>query len=119
MIPRVQARLDETHGTSFELVRHFLGRLFDSEMVTTPGEWQKVAIGLLATLLSAGILALTTYWKSFDKMREAGLSLDQIYREIRANELSFITVAMAITALLTVLLWQSLFPSLRDCLVLA
>jgi len=32
--------------------------------------------------------------------------------------LSFIAVAMAITALLTILQWQSLFPSARDCLAL-
>jgi hypothetical protein len=111
--------LDETHGPGFELVRHFLGRLFESEMISIPGEWQKVAAGLLAALLSVGILALTTYWQSFGKMREAGLSLPQIYREIRTDELSFIAVAMGVTALLTILQWQSLFPNPRDCLALA
>src|SRR5207249_2519158 len=59
------------------------------------------------------------YLQSFDKMREAGLSRSQIYGEIRADELTFIAIAMGITALLTALVWQSLFPSLRDCLALA
>jgi predicted permease len=75
--------------------------------------------GLLAALLSVGILAVTTYWQSFGKMREAGLSLSRIYLEMRAGQLTFIAVAMGVTALLTVLQWQSLFPSLRDCLALA
>src|SRR5207247_8741181 len=79
----------------------------------------KVAAGVAAALLSVGILALPTYWQSFDKMREAGLSASQIYREMRADELSFVAIAMGITALLTVLQWQSLFPGLRDSLALA
>src|SRR5262245_8969850 len=111
--------MDETHGAAFELVRHFLSRIFDSEMFSVPGEWQKVAAGLLAVLLSLGILALPTYMESFNKMQEAGLSPSQIYREIRADELTFIAIAMALTALLTALAWQSLFPSLRDYLALA
>src|SRR5437016_9777087 len=32
MTSRIRAWLDETHGAGFELVRHFLGRLFESEM---------------------------------------------------------------------------------------
>ena len=74
---------------------------------------------MVAAMLSLGILALTTYWKSFDKMREAGLSPQRIYQEICADELTFIAAAMGVTALFTALLWQSLFPSLRDCLALA
>src|SRR5437867_11100900 len=96
MIPRIRAWLDETHGAGFELVRHFLARIFESEMFSVPGEWQKVAAGLLAVLLSLGILALPTYLQSFDKMRAAGLSLSQIYGEIRADELTFIALAMGI-----------------------
>ena len=38
---------------------------------------------------------------------------------MRADQLTFVGLAMAVTALLTVLQWQSLFPSLRDCLALA
>ena len=40
-------------ATRFELVRHFLARFFDNEMVSIPGEWQKVAIGIFAV---AGIV---------------------------------------------------------------
>jgi putative ABC transport system permease protein len=115
----IRAWLDETHGASVELVRHFLANIFDSDMFGVPGEWQKVAAGILAALLSLGILALPTFIQSFDKMREAGLSSLGIYSEMRAYELTFIGIAIGLTALLTALVWQSLFPSLRDCLALA
>src|ERR1700756_366888 len=67
---RLRSWLQETHGPGFELLRHFVVRFFDSEVTSLPGEWQKVAAGILA-------------------------------------------------AVLTALQWQSLFPSLRDCLALA
>ena len=52
-------------------------------------------------------------------MEDAGLSKARIFLEIRADELSFIAIAAAVTALLTALEWQALFPSRRDCLALA
>src|SRR6267378_1702432 len=119
MKARIRAWLDETHGASFELVRHFLASIFDSDMFSVPGEWQKVAAGLMAVLLSLGILALPTFMQSFNMMRAAGLSPLRIYGEMRSYELTFIAISIAITALLTALVWQSLFPSLRDCLALA
>jgi predicted permease len=119
MRQRLRTWLDETHGSGFELLRHFLGRLFESDMFGVPGEWQKVAGGVLAAVLSLGILALTTYMKRFDRMREAGLAPSRIFGEMRADELTFIALAMGITALLTALVWQSLFPSLGDCLAMA
>ena len=116
MTARVRAWLEETHSDNFELVRHFVSGFFDSEMLSVPGEWLKVAVGVLAVLLSAGFLALTTYYQSFNLMERAGLSKARIFQEIRADELSFIVIAAGITALLTALEWQSLFPSRRDCL---
>ena len=119
MTARVRAWLEETHSDNFELVRHFASGFFDSEMLSIPGEWLKVAVGVLAVLLSAGFLALTTYYQSFNMMEGAGLSRARIFQEIRADELSFIAIAAGITALLTALEWQALFPSKRDCLALA
>src|SRR5437899_1317588 len=107
MKARIRAWLDETHGASFELVRHFLASIFDSDMFSVPGEWQKVAAGLMAVLLSLGILALPTFMQSFNMMGEAGLSPLRIYGEMRAYELTFVTLAIGITALLTALAWQS------------
>jgi putative ABC transport system permease protein len=115
---RLRTWLAETHGANFELLRHFLLRFFDSEMAGA-GEWGKVAIGILASLVSVGIVVLRMYMERYDLMQNAGLSAAAVLREIRADQLTFIGLAMAVTALLTVLQWQSLFPSLRDCLALA
>ncbi|MBI4877167.1 MAG: ABC transporter permease [Acidobacteria bacterium] len=123
MKPRLQAWLDETHCAGFELLRHFLARFFDSEGGAAPGEWLKVAIGLFAALLSAGILVLKTYGAryTFDLYAlAAGNPPGPLYRQwVRADMLSFVGLAMAITALLTLLVWHSLVPAARDCLALA
>ena len=56
MIARLRQWLEETHSDTFELVRHFLARFFDNEMGASSGEWQKVAIGIFAALVSLGLL---------------------------------------------------------------
>ena len=93
MKERIRAWLEETHSDNFELVRHFCGGFFDSEMLAVPGEWVKVAVGVLAALLSAGFLALTTYYESFNRMEDAGLSKERIFAEIPGNEFTFIAIA--------------------------
>lgn len=119
MRARFRAWLEETHGGGFELVRHFLFRIFDNEMFSVPGDWHKVAAGLFAIFLSFGIVFLLPYMKRYGIMRGAGLSAEAIHREIRSDELMFIAIAMVLTAVLTAVVWQSLFPTRRDCLALA
>jgi predicted permease len=114
---RVRAWLGETHSTSFELLRHFLVRFFDNEMVTLPGEWQKVGIGIVAALISAALAALGIYRDRYRHLH--AVSFDIYRQDVRDDLVSFLVLAMAITAMLTILQWQSLFPSLRDCLALA
>jgi len=113
----MKERLEETHGPAVELVRHFLARFFDNEMVAIPGEWQKVAVGIFASLVSLGFPTLDIYWQRYKHLHELSFAT---YREgVREDLITFVVLAMAVTALLTVLQWQSLFPSLRDCLALA
>lgn len=97
--------LEETHGSRFELLRHFLGRMFDSEICAVRGQWVRVAVGAFALLLPAGMLLIRE--GTFD--REAVL----------ADELAVQTAVMAITGLVAVLQWQALFPGRRDYLCLA
>ncbi len=49
--------LDETHGAKFELTRHFLARMFDSELFSTAGQWRTVAVGAFAAILPAVMLS--------------------------------------------------------------
>src|SRR5947209_20168517 len=96
----IRTWLTETHSPNVELVRHFVVRFFDSEM-SGAGEWQKVAIGIFAALVSFGIVGVRTYMERYDRMHDAGLSAARILQEIRADQLTFIGLAMAVTALLT------------------
>jgi len=115
---KVRNWLNGTHGVKFELLRHFLLRFFDTEM-SGAGEWRKVAIGIFATLVSVSIVGFQTYIERYNLMQDAGLSEQQILREMCADQLVFIGLTMALTAILTVLQWQSLFPGIRDYLALA
>ena len=112
--------LDETHGTRFELLRHFLGSFFESELVSDSDEVRKVLIGIFAMFASLGIVFLQAFRARYNGLQSIVHSTPAIYRhELRSDQLLFIGVAMGVTVLLTVLNWQSLFPSLRDCLALA
>ena len=117
MKQRFREWLEQTHGSAWELVRHFLLRFFDNEMITIPGEWQKVAVGVFAALVSIALALFTTYRDRY-RFLNAG-PFNDYHDAIRHDVIFFTAVVMAATALLTILQWQSLFPSLRDCLALA
>ena len=109
--------LRETHGVQFELVRHFLRRLFDSEMIASPEQTRSALIGGLSIMLP-------WYQLLYGPLKEkyvylSGLPVPGPYREaVRADELWLITLAMSVIGLLTAFKWQALFPDLRDYRVL-
>ena len=103
-----------------ELLRHFLETFFDSEALAVSGEWKKTAIGVLAAFLSVGILVFSTYSKRYAILNSPTHSTLALYRsELRSDLLVFIGLASVLTAVLTLLQWQSLFPNRRDCLAFA
>jgi len=119
MIARLRQWLEETHSDTFELVRHFLARFFDNEIGASAGDWHKVAVGIFATLVSLGLLGLQVYQARFRLLQDAANSTPQLYQAtVREDFLSLLAITMALTALLTLLQWQSLFPSLRDYMAL-
>ena len=107
----------ETHGVKFELVRHFLARMFDSELFSATGQWQSVAVGIFATIFPAALL--------FGNYRAKYRHLDRLpsplpFRSAAvADELSLLVLVMSLSALVALLQWQSLFPSKRDYFALA
>jgi predicted permease len=117
MKQRFRAWLEETHGSGWELIRHFLLRFFDNDMITIPGEWQKVAVGIFASLVSVAFSLVDLYRDRYKHLNAAPFA--EYHQGVRDDLISFIVLTMAVTALLTILQWQSLFPSLRDCLALA
>jgi predicted permease len=117
MTARFREWLQETHNAGLELLRHFLGGFFDNEMVTVAGEWQKTAIGIFASMVSIALCALWVYSDRYKYLHAASF---ETYRSgVREDLVTFIALTMVVTALLTILQWQSLFLSLRDCLALA
>lgn len=110
--------IEETHSTGFELRRHFFARFFDSELVSSPGQWKVVVGGAIAMVLSLGIVFMQAYYHKY-RMLEA-LDTPEPYRLAAiADALFMITLAMCLIGLFTTMQWPSLFPGLRDYLVLA
>ncbi|MBZ5594090.1 MAG: hypothetical protein LAP39_17760 [Acidobacteriia bacterium] len=115
---RFREWLEETHSARFELCRHFFLRFFDSDLVSTPGQWRVVAIGALAILLSSSLIFVQAYWHKY-------IALDSLptpephHLATVADALFLITLAMFVIGLFTTLQWPSLFPGLRDYLALA
>lgn len=103
-----------------ELLRHFLDTFFDGEAAPVSGEWKKTAAGVLAAVLSFGILVIDVYSKRYAALNSPTHSSAVLYQsELRSDLLWFIGIAFAVTAVVTLLQWQSLFPNRRDCLALA
>ena len=100
----------ETRGINFELVRHFLARMFDSEMFPVRGGWRAAAIGAFAMAVPAGMLLLDPPYSHPGLKIESSPVID---------ELAVLTFLFSVTGVLTLLAWQSLFPTRRDFLALA
>jgi hypothetical protein len=115
---RLRDWMEETHGPGFELRRHFFRRFFDSDLVAAPGQFQVVAIGAFAIFASLSIIITQAYYHKYWILHE--LDTPEPYRlAVRADHLFLITGAMVLAGLITAVEWPSLFPGLRDYLVLA
>jgi len=116
--------LEETHGVQFELVRHFLRRMFDGEWSSSPGQWGSAAIGAVSLLLPAGLLLVregsvdAKYASKYRLLEMAGNSAG-IHAAAISDEIALVTLVLCVTGLIALLQWQSLFPSGRDYLALA
>lgn len=119
MTSRIRGWLEETHSDTFELVRHFLARFFDTEIGASHDDWRKLAIGVFATLASVGVVGFQTYYTRFNRLQNPFYSTPSLYRAaVREDLILALAIVMALTAVLTLLQWRSLFPSLRDYMAL-
>src|SRR5207247_2553972 len=109
--------LEETHSAGFELRRHFFLRFFDSDLVSTPGQWQVVAGGVLAILLSLSVIYIQAYYAKYLALNSLP-SPEKLRLATLADVLFLVTLAMFLIGLFTTLQWPSLFPGLRDYLAL-
>ncbi|MBI2685116.1 MAG: ABC transporter permease [Acidobacteria bacterium] len=104
--------LQETHGTRFELIRHFLLSLFDSELLLS------YAPGAIAMAASSWMLLFALLLFKYKKLEGLGLA-GRIPLESANDVLSLTAMAICLTGLLVAALWQSVYPTLRDYLALA
>jgi len=102
--------LAETHGVRFELIRHFLPGFFGAELTGGPGA---VAMGASSWMLLFALL----FFK-YKKLGDLGLHA-RMPAEAANDVLTLSAIGVCLTALLVAVLWQSLYPSLRDYLALA
>ena len=109
--------LRQTHSTAFELRRHFFLRFFDSDLVSTPGQWQVVAGGALAVLLSLSLIFTQAYYHKYVELNKLSTPEPQQLATL-ADVLFLISLAMFLIGLFTTLQWPSLFPGLSDYLAL-
>jgi hypothetical protein len=114
---RLRRWLEETHSSGFELRRHFFLRFFDSDLVSTPGQWQVVAGGVLAILLSLSLIYTVAYYHKYVELNQQP-SPDPQRMATLADVLLLITLSMFLIGLFTTLQWPQLFPGLRDYLAL-
>ncbi|HVH89134.1 MAG TPA: hypothetical protein VM912_20625 [Terriglobales bacterium] len=110
--------LQETHGTEFELLRHFLLRFFDSDLVTTPGQATPAIIGAISVFLPWFPIMITPLKHKYAYVSSLP-SAHAYLRAIRADELWLVTLMMSAIGLLTAIKWRSVFPSLGDYRALA
>lgn len=104
---------EDTHSKEFELLRHFLLRFFDSELITSPGQSATVVISafsLVAPWFMIWYDPLKAKYAYFSGRPTAGPYLQAVH----GDELWLLTLFMAAVGLLTAVKWPSLFPTLRD-----
>jgi hypothetical protein len=103
-------RLEDTHGPVFELTRHFVARMFDSELFSTGGSWRAAAIGAFSMFLLTGVAAFyQDPLVRHQRLANAGI----------AAESGRMMLFLAVSGLLATLEWQALLPGRRDYLALA
>src|SRR5208337_4369439 len=112
----VKAWLAQTHGTQFELVRHFLSESLANDLIGSD-QVRRFVITVLAVVGSIGPLIVRLYIPKYKYLQ--GLDTGDLYvAAVRADRLFFISLSMIVAGLATVIQWQGLFPNLRDYLVL-
>lgn len=105
--------LAETHGPGFELLRHFLLRFFDSDLVTQAGQSRSTlvwAFGIVAPWFLMFGQSLLYKYGYFGGRPDPGP-----YRlALKADELWLVMLMMSAVGLLAAVKWQALFPGLTD-----
>jgi hypothetical protein len=113
---RIRPWLRETHGTQFELVRHFLAQQLACELLSSD-QLRRLVITVLAALGCAGPLIIRLYLPKYAYLQSLpGPGLYQA--AVIADRLFFISLSMICVGLLSAFQWQNPFPNRQDYLAL-
>jgi hypothetical protein len=113
---RIRLWLSQTHGPQFELLRHFLSEQLANDLMSSD-QVRRLVITVLAGLGCVGPLIIRLYIGKYRYLQD--LDTGDLYRAaVHADRLFFISLSMIAAGLVTVVQWQSLFPTRRDYLVL-
>jgi hypothetical protein len=99
------------------LIVHFFRGFFESDLLSVRDQLSAVFATVAALLASFGLILPVLFnhkYRALDALPSPAL-----YHEAAlADKLMFICISMDLTAIATLLNWQSLFPDLRDFLIL-
>ncbi len=112
----VKSWLAETHGSQFELVRHFLAELLANDLIGSD-QVRRFVITVLAVVGCIGPLIVRLYIPKYGYLQSLDTG-DLYIAAVRADRLFFISLSMLVAGLVTVFQWHSLFPSRLDYLAL-
>ncbi len=100
------------------LVRHFANRFFDTELVSSSGNVRDSVLTAVSLLAATGIVvAYVTTMKHWMMTTHTPLYIREAMAW--ADREFLISLSMALVGAMAVLVWQSVFPDHRDCLILS
>jgi hypothetical protein len=106
----------ETHSGLFELLRHFFFRQFINDLIASD-QVRIMVILALGIVAGAGPMIVRLYMPKYGYLRS--LPTPHLYlAAVHADRLFFVSLSMIVAGLITSLIWQSLFPTRRDYLIL-
>ncbi len=107
----------DQHGKLRKLFRNFVRQFLDNELTSADGNVLETVTNILALLAAASVcvsfLFVMKYCFALDRV-----AWEQRYAISWSDREFLISLSMAVTSFVTVLSWDSIFPSRRDCFIL-
>ncbi len=113
---KIPSWLAETHGSQFELVRHFLSEQLANDLISSD-QVRRLVITALAVVGCIGPLIIRLYIPKYRYLQDLDTG-DLYFAAVHADRLFFISLSMIAAGLVTIVQWQGLYPSRRDYLAL-
>ena len=99
------------------LISQFFGSLFETDLFSIRERLGTLIAGILSLLAAFGLVVPIVFNHKYYLLN--ALPTGSVYQEAAlADKLMFISFSFVVNILVTSLQWQSLFPSVQDCLIL-